>query len=292
MLAVKNATPSWPRVARIAVVMLLAVAAGGGCTRLVYNRLDTLAGWYLKDLVSLDERQRSDLQTWLEQTLEWHRESELTRYAQFLRDLATTVAKPNNRAVYERSGEQVEAFGDDLMARATPDAARLLLGLSPAQVAELMKNLQEKSQERSAKDRAAIDNGSWRDKRVKETQRQLKRWTGAVTAEQKLMVQQATQRFEPTSGDWLASQDQWRMSMRQALAERESPQQSETRILQLLREPDTEWTPEYKEKSASNREEFLALMETLDASLTRPQREHLQGELIELAEQLEALTDS
>ena len=49
------------------ILLLLVVLAGtlAGCTNFFYNRLDTLAAWYVQDLVSLDDSQRSDLRTWL-----------------------------------------------------------------------------------------------------------------------------------------------------------------------------------------------------------------------------------
>src|ERR1044071_7467631 len=71
------------RCLRLLAVLLLAVSAAG-CAKLMYNRLDMLAAWYIGDLVSLDEQQRSDLRAWLGQTLQWHRASELSRYASFL----------------------------------------------------------------------------------------------------------------------------------------------------------------------------------------------------------------
>lgn len=75
------------------------------------------------------------------------------------------------------------------------------------------------------------------------------------------------------------------------LAARDSPAAIQKRILRLLREPDTEWTPEYEAKSARNRERTLTLLQALDGSLTGPQRERLQRELSQLAEQLEAMTE-
>lgn len=273
-------------------VLLLALAlCVSGCAKLVYNRLDTLAAWFLEGLVSLDESQRADLRSFLGQTLEWHRESELTRYVSFLRDLSTAAAQPGSRDEYERAEQRIEQFGETLIARAAPEATRLLLSLSPAQISELQQGLEEKSRERSAKSQQAITRGTWHEKRAKDLQRQLKRWTGAVTAEQKQLVVNTASQLEPLSGDWLESQERWRAALSRTLQERGSPAATEQRILQLLREPDSEWTPEYEVKSERNRERMLTLVQALDASLTSPQREHLQDELLELAEQLEALTE-
>jgi hypothetical protein len=272
---------------RLICVLLLAASATG-CAKLVYNRLDTLAAWYIGDLVSLDDRQRSDLRAWLGQTLEWHRASELGRYATFLREFAAEMAQPSGRDTYQRAFDRVEGFLGDFTAQTAPQAARLLLELAPAQVEELLANLEEKSNERSEDERDAIRGGKWQAQQIKSTQRQVKRWTGAITEEQKVLIHEMAQHIQPTTPEWLESQRQWRAALRDAFSNRDT---AEKRILQLLREPDTHWTAQYKSKEASNREQFLSLLTALDTSLTPAQRERMQHELMNLAERLEALME-
>ena len=279
------------RALRLLCVLLLAAGAAG-CAKLVYNRLDSIAAWYVGSLVSLDDQQSSTLRAWLSQTLEWHRESELGRYATFLRELSSEVAQPVSRTEYQRALDRVQGFADDFTAQTAPEAARLLMELSPSQVEEFLANLEEKSKERSADNRDAIQDGTWQAKRIKDTQRQVKRWTGTVTEEQKLLVREMAQHIQPTTTDWLESQRQWRAALGDALADAFSNRDTaEKRILQLLREPETQWTAQYKTKEASNREQILTLLTALDASLTPAQRERMQRELTTLAERLEALTE-
>lgn len=287
-MTVENRRPSArSRFFRLLCVLLLAAGATG-CAKLVYNRLDSLAAWYVGSLVSLDDQQQSTLRAFLAQTLEWHRESELGRYATFLRELSTEVAQPAGRAAYLRALDRVEGFVQDFAAQTAPQAARLLMELSPAQVEEFLANLEEKSNERAAKSRDAIGDGTWQAKQVKNTQRQVKRWTGTVTEEQKALVRDMAQHIQPTTADWLESQRQWRAALRDAFSNRDT---AEERILQLLRDPDSQWTAQYKTKEASNREQMLSLLAALDASLTPAQRERMQRELTNLAERLEALTE-
>jgi hypothetical protein len=228
------------------------------------------------------------LRTWLGQTLEWHRQTELGRYATFLREFSSEIGQPSGPSTYQRAFDRVEGFVQDFTAQTAPQAARMLLELSPAQVEELLTNLEEKSNERSEDERDAIQDGSWQTKQIKNTQRQVKRWTGAITEEQKLLVREMAQHIQPTTPEWLESQRQWRAALRDAFSNRDD---AEKRILQLLREPDTQWTAQYKTKEASNREQVLSLLTALDASLTPAQREHMQHELTALAERLDALTE-
>lgn len=283
------------RLSRLLCVLLLAAGAAG-CAKLFYNRLDSLAAWYVGNLVSLDDHQQSTLRAWLAQTLDWHREKELGRYATFLRELSTEVAQPSGRGAYQRALDRVEGFAQDFTAQTAPQAARLLLELSPAQVEEFLANLEEKSNERAQENRDALRDGTWQAKRVKDTQRQVKRWTGAITEEQKVMVREMAQHIQPTTPDWLESQRQWRAALSDALGDAlgdafSNRDDAEKRILQLLREPDTQWTAQYKTKEAGNREQMLSMLAALDASLTPAQRGRMQRELTTLAERLEALTE-
>ena len=120
----------------------------------------------------------------------------------------------------------------------------------------------------------------------------MKRWTGSVTEEQKLLVREMSQHIQPTTEDWLASQRQWRAALKDALGDAFSNREhAQERILQLLRDPDTQWTAQYQTKEANNRERVLSMLAALDSSLTSAQRERMQHELTNLAERLEALTE-
>jgi Family of unknown function (DUF6279) len=282
--------PTLRRALQASLILLLALVASG-CTRLIYNRLDTLAGWYLENLVSLDDQQRGDLRTFLDQTLEWHRRSELTKYAQFLREVSADAAHPGTRPDYERIEALLQEFGTELVNQATPRAAELLLSLSTEQVDELQESLEEKSIERNADDQKWIADGTWAKRQSKQTQKTLKRWTGSMTDAQKQSIEATVATLEPANSDWLESLQRWRASLRAALTSTEPREAKQQRVMQLLREPDAEWTPEYRAKSDRNRERFLDLMESLDTSLTAAQRTHLQRELVELAQQLESLTE-
>lgn len=274
--------------------MVAVALSAAACTNFFYNRLDTLAAWYIQDLVSLDDDQRSDLRSWLEGTLQWHRSSELRRYATFLRNLAGTAAHPGNSTTYRNVETQVEEFGSRLVEQAAPDAARLLMRLTPEQLTEFESNLAEKSRERNEESLKALANGKWHEKRARDIEKQLKRWTGSVTKEQQQLIAQQSERFDSTTADWLESQARWRQAMFGALQARftagQSPAVVEERILALLRKPESQWTSAYQSKATQNREQSLAVLAAIDASLTPAQRSHLQRELTQLAQQLETMT--
>jgi hypothetical protein len=283
---------------RSKAILLLLLALTGtlvGCTNFFYNRLDTLAAWYVQDLVALDDSQRNELRTWLNETLQWHRRSELIRYAKFLRELAASSERPGTASTYKGVEAQVEGFGARLIEQAAPDAARLLMSLTPEQIDEFEANLAEKARERNEKNLEAQAEGKWHEKRARDIEKQLKRWTGTVTKEQRQLIAQLSTQFQSTTTEWLESQERWRHAMFGALRARftagQSPAVVEERILALLRTPEAQWTRAYQAKATQNREQSLTVLGAIDASLTAPQRAHLQRELIQLAEQLEGMIE-
>ena len=267
----------------VVVVLLLTAACS---SNFVYNRLDTLAGWYLGSLVSLDENQQQQLRQWLAQTLDWHRQSELKRYADFLRDLSQQVMQRGTPTSYDQTQQRFEGFWQEFIAKTAPEAASLLQGLSPAQVDELIGNMEEKARERAEDEESDPD--EWRRDQVKGLTKFLKRWTGGVTDEQKTLIATSAAQLEPSQNDWLASQQAWRHALQNALNAPASTERT-ARLEQLLAKANNEWTQEYVDKSQRNRQRYMDLISSLDATLSSRQREHLRSELLELAGQLDTI---
>ncbi|HMN44298.1 MAG TPA: DUF6279 family lipoprotein [Povalibacter sp.] len=268
----------------LCVLLLLTTACSSS---FVYNRLDTLAGWYLGSLVSLDADQRQQLQQWLTRTLDWHRQSELQRYAGFLRELSQQVLQPGTPASYEQTQKQFERFWADFVAKTAPDAAALLQRLSPQQVDELIGNMDEKARERAGKEAGDLD--EWRRDQVKGLTRFLKRWSGSVSDEQKALIAATAAQLEPSQHEWLASQAAWQRDLETILRTDAVSGEKTARIEQLLTHADNRWTQEYVDKSQRNRQRYLDLITSLDATLSSRQRQHMRSKLLELAAQLDTI---
>jgi hypothetical protein len=284
---------TWQR--SMAALLLLSTLLIAGCTSsLVYNRLDTLASWYFEGLVSLNDEQRTELRGWLSQTLAWHRRSELTRYAGFLKDVSVAAQRPGDRKSYDQMRGRFQGLIDDLMGKTAPEASQLLLHLSPRQVEELIENLEEKARKGAKKGAEAVASNEWRPDQLKDVTRQMKRWTGTVSPEQKRIIESHVAHLEPTFVEWAESQRSWREALRDVLLAKEGAESTEPspQLLQLLEDPDSKWTPAYTQKVARNRERYQLMMMELDATLSAKQREHLQAELLKLSQQLSRLAQT
>lgn len=276
---------------RLACALAVALFLAGCATSFFYNRLDSLASWYFEDLVSLTDDQRHELRDWLERTLTWHRHSELHRYAQFVREISEEVAAPGNRAAYEKQRTRFDGFVKNLVDKTTPEASRLLLSLAPAQIEEMLDSLAEKSLKRQEKNAKAVASNKWRDEQQDDISAQLKRWTGSVSAEQEQIIAASVEELEPTYLDWAASQEQWRHALRTALAGNQADASTQQRVQALLSDPDRQWTAAYAQKISRNRDRYLNMLASVDASLSPAQRTRLREELRKLAGQLDKLAE-
>jgi hypothetical protein len=272
--------------------LIVCVLLVSGCsTRFIYERLDTFAAWYLESLVSLNDGQRSELRAWLERTLAWHRESELERYAAFVSDLSATVAQPGSPDSYDALRIRFQGLIDDLIAKTAPEASQLLLRLSPQQVDELLENLEKRTSKSTKESAELVADDKWRPRQTKGFIKQMKRWTGSVTPQQKALIAAAIGELEPTYEGWAASQRAWREALHETLVARAATEDDAAapRLVALLEDPNRYWTPEFSEKNARNRDRYQKLLLDLDASLSNEQRAHLRAELDKLAATLARL---
>lgn len=279
--------------------LLACVLLVSGCsTRFIYNRLDTLAVWYFESLVSLNDGQRTELRAWLERTLAWHRRSELNRYADFVKDVSATLAAPSAPETHESLRVRFQGLIDSLMSKTAPEASELLLHLTPKQVDELIANLEKQTRESTEESAEAIAENEWRPRQTKDFLKQMKRWAGSVTPQQKELIAATVAELEPTHEDWAESQRAWREALREALSQSSAAPRANAddrdppRVRALLADPDRQWTQAYSEKVTRNRGRYQKLLMSLDTSLTVKQREHLRNELDRLAETLSRLAST
>jgi len=70
---------------------MLLCLSGCSSTTFLYNRLDTLIGWYVLDYVSLSRDQRNDFDRRVDALLDWHRAEELPAYVVWLTEFEESL---------------------------------------------------------------------------------------------------------------------------------------------------------------------------------------------------------
>ena len=270
-------------------VAAIALCALAGCgLNLLYPRLDSVVGFYLQDLVTLDDAQAAALSQTLAGNLEWHRRSELVRYASFLRDLAGEVESGAGREDWLAASRRTEEYWRDIFEQAAPGYTALARTFSDAQVDELLANLAREDEEtwqefaeRTPAQRAA--------RREKTLARALERFTGPLTPTQRAAVRAHVASSPSFMAQWRVNRRVWREALAGALSQRTDGVEFERRMFVLIARPDDLWTPQYRAAVERRREALAVLMADIDAQLTPQQRAAARRQFLALADEVQGL---
>jgi hypothetical protein len=260
-----------------------------GCgASLIYERLDTLVGFYVEGLVTLDRAQSAQLSRTLRRNLDWHRQVELVRYDASLRSLAAAVSDGTTRDELAAAMQRVETYWRDIWEQAAPGYASLAATFTDAQVAVLLRNLERKDDDewREYAERTPAER---RARREKSLRRNIERFTGTLTAAQVEAVRQYAARDRSFMPLWRENRVIWRAALAQALEARAATPQFDERMFRLIARPDDLWTPAYRRVIDDEREDFIDLLVSLDATLSTTQRASVQEQLLALAREVRSL---
>jgi Family of unknown function (DUF6279) len=278
--------PALLRAATLAVATL--ALAGCAMLGLVYNRLDTIVGFYIEDMVTLTPQQSAQLDDTLADNLAWHRGSELRRYAQFLREVAATFATPVDREQLVDVSRRSEDYWRDIFEQATPGYTALALSFSDAQVRELIDGFERRDEE-EYREYAGRSEAERIQRREKQVRRLLERFTGPLNAQQRTLVADYARAVPEFMDEWRAMRVIWRDELEAALVQRRDTPQFRATMRQLIAYPDAYWPDAYRRRFDAGREGFLALLQQLDRTLTAEQRAATRRELLALAVEVEKL---
>jgi hypothetical protein len=273
---------------RAGIVAALALLAACNAIKLTYNNLDWLALWQVGRFVDLDPPQKALFDDRFREFWSWHRGTQLKLYVEDLQELAGKVDKP-------LSAQQVDDYvtrSSDHLARAmreaVPDTAKVLQTLDDQQAQELIANLAKKRAERRAEsaDLTADEiKGESEDQMVKN----LKRWIGSLTRDEKARVHQWAQERQYAGTLWYQYQEAWGSAFTEVLGHRHDPDFTE-RLAVLFHEAKLPYGDDMKKVQAHNRHKWIELLADISAMLTPDQRKRLRDKLQELASDLTELS--
>ncbi|GAC1625907.1 MAG: hypothetical protein NVS9B10_13380 [Nevskia sp.] len=274
--------------------LMLALLVVGGCsagTRLGYNHLDTLVAWRLSDYVRLDATQKPAFKRSFDALWDWHRQTQLPRYAQDLRRLAAEVGEAvPTRAAAELQIATIERHGDALGEKIGSALAPLIPVLDDAQVAGLIAH-QRQEIERDERKHADETPEARRKRYLRRVADFYDGWVGDLNETQKAAAERAWTRGLATLPS-AAQRRQGRLDDLQRL-EALFAQRHAADFPERLRkfgddDPELPATERGRSEAATRARQRQLTLDVLTA-LDAAQRRKLQARLLELAEDCEAL---
>ena len=279
---------SAPRRALLGFVLLVAILSGCSATQFIYNRVDILIRWYLDDYVSLDRDQQARFTTRLDALLEWHRLEELPVYVVLLDDALVILENGVSLDATRAMAARIESAAIRLQDR----FLELLLStgedLTPAQRAGFIETLWAKQEEFEA-DRLARDDAEYRDDLEVRFDKQLRRYLGPLTDEQKSRLRQGVAAMTRLDHYWLQDRRVWISALSEILLSDEPNWVEPVRALIASR--DEALLPEYRDGIDHNGEVILQLSRDVLLLRSDKQDKKLRARLIALRDDLAALSE-
>lgn len=180
------------RYTALARVLLLALCmtALAGCSLLSigYGQFDTYAAWTADEYFELDSQQKQEFHARFDRLHEWHRYEQLPDYAAFLTAAKTRVQRGLAREDVLWINDSLQARYRAIVRRGAPDAAVLLITVTPAQL-EALQRKWERDNRRFVREHRLEDSAD--EQRRAATKRVLDRirhWTGSLSNEQERKI--------------------------------------------------------------------------------------------------------
>ena len=246
-----------------------------GCSllRLGYGHLDTIAAWKADDYFDLDHQQKDEFTRRFARLHEWHRQEQLPEYAAFLRDIRSRLERgfqPGD-ILWLRQG--VRQRYRTLAQRAAPDAAALLLTVTPPQLEHAKRQftkdnrkfVREHHLDGMPADRLRSNVERWVD--------QVQTWVGTLNHEQEERIALLVAGLPPI--DPLRHQDRLRRQREfmQLMQQRANPEEFRNRLQRWLMDWEVGRTPEYERMLAEWWDKRTAHIVAIDRMLTQQQRD-------------------
>lgn len=268
-------SPPWHWIGCSLACVLLA-----GCSlKLTYNYLDWWISWQVADYVTLDDQQQALLDDAAQGFLRWHRQSELPRYAELAADADLVLRQPvvttEQLAAIEERAERLWLRSLDQL---LPVAARLMAGLSDAQVKEIDEALR-RSRDQFKADYIGIPEDERLAQRVESLSDNLQEVLGSLSGPQQQLVASAASRLQSSAAMVLAHRAQEHQQFLAMLERRRDLHQFTAELTAFAHNYRLRRPPALQAAYDANARIIFQLLVEIHADLTPDQREFLSAYL-------------
>jgi muramidase (phage lysozyme) len=256
------------------IIILTLITAVAACSfKTVYNRLDYLIPEYIEGMVTLDDVLEEKLEQSTLVLLEWHRNTQLKQYADWLSALQRDMAAQLTEKQLEQRITEMDRFWRSLSAKVNDEMADLLPLLNKEQQDELFMNIEDSNDE-FREEFVDLNEEQRIEDYVERMSDTYQSWIGELTDEQQRKVEQVATELVSTAELRLQRRLQWQRGIREILAEEETAQNKTGRLRQFLSGFEDIDDETMKEKSEINREVIVRLTVQISHSMTEDQQAH------------------
>ncbi len=276
------------------VIFALLVLLGGCSSKLAYNNLDWLIYWYMDDYIELTDKQENVFDHHLESWIDWHRDTELTRYIGQLKTLKSDISNDQlTEHTINQHLEQATSHWIRVREKLSPEIASMAATLTDEQVvrffAALEKDNKEEEEEyledsdKSAQERA--------EERLEDITDDMEDRIGSLTDQQEKIVARYAPQFASTYQDWIAYQREIQNAARKVFITRDTNPDFKRDLMRIMNNPDVYRSESYMQKREQNRRLYASMAAELSQTLTSEQKRKLLNKIQDIIDDLNDLMD-
>ncbi|MDM3869991.1 DUF6279 family lipoprotein [Porticoccus sp. W117] len=265
------------------MLLLMLLVTAGCTTKIAYNYAHWWANWAVDDYIDLDREQKAFFKSEFRQLHQWHRETQLPLYVEFLEQLRTTLSEQQLTAdSIHKQALATQQLMEHSKKKVTPALAQLLSSLSAKQADKLLKTLARETEKYLEENTYKTEEKRHKARRKAMT-RFIKKWIGPLSREQKQLIEEWAQAMHPMAQLDADQQMLWQQKFADALA---GAQQADIQIFldRYLLDDESLWQAEYREQTEKNRRATRQLLANLLNSRSDKQRRKLDKKLNNLIE--------
>jgi hypothetical protein len=274
---------------RLLILGVLLCLSGCSSTTFLYNRLDTLIGWYVLDYVSLSRDQRNDFNRRVDALLDWHRAEELPAYVVWLTEFEDSLDEDLTEVELDELVDQLEEAANRLQAQVLDLLINFGATLSHEQRIEFVLTLQKDQAELEKKYLARTDDAYYQDIQ-KQFQKNLSRFLGTLTDSQERAIEERSAEYQRLDFLWVEDRGRWVSQLERVLQANDPDWPDQAREIYLKRRDnrDSEYEQAFARNTTISREIILSVLN----QRTSKQDLRLRREIGKYRTDFEALIES
>lgn len=260
-----------------------------GCVTLsfTYNHAERLLLWRIDRYFQLSSDQDGYLKARLAELHVWHRQTELPRYSEFLRQVHDRWQDGLSPEDIDWAFDTFAKLRTSLANRIASPGGAFLVTIDAKQLKRLERVVQREHRQWQARVGATPEERS--AKRAKDGVSSLRDWLGPLTKEQERLTERLIKDMADTADDWFAYRMQRQNEFVQLLQSRPKPTLIEHRIHEWFESSGKQSAQASPDSAQRWRDGVKATALAIDRTITSRQRTHASEKLLKLIREIQAL---
>jgi len=255
--------------------MTLAMMMTSCSIKFIYNQLDYLIPYYVDGMVTLDDMLEEKIEQRSLMLINWHRHTQLDRYAQWLRDFQRDA---NDQLTEEKVHQYIatlESYWESVSLRINDEMVLLLPLLNAEQRQELFANLAEKNAD-FREDYIDLNENERIEQFAERLVDSYETWLGDLTNEQEKTMNQAAAKMQSTAELRLQRRQNWQRSLEKILTSNDNKYDKRAALSHYFTEYNNRENVAMKTAAEKNKMILAALTVQTVHSMTDEQKSHFR----------------